>query len=359
MLFHVSGCSLATAIKPISIASVPVPGVVPGVANQCLMGNQFIFRNTSTNVLGAMQYNWILGDGATALTRDVTHTYAQAGHYDVKMVVSSNTICADSVTFPIVIYQNAIADFLVKPTCINLPVEFTNMTADTMNSPIHYSWDLGNGQTTLVRSPATQVFSIAGNYKVTLSVYTDQCPTPINTLTRTLAIEQPKRAQTYPVKFAVVNYPLELEARAIGESAVWSPGTWLNTRETFKPIFNGEVEQLYTVEIKTASGCVTVDTQMVKTVKQSDVYVPTAFTPNGDGLNDYLRPIFMGIKEMRYFRVYNRWGQLLYERKTEIPGWDGKVAGTAQGSQVVVWMVEAVGLDNRIITKKGTTTLVR
>jgi gliding motility-associated-like protein len=119
------------------------------------------------------------------------------------------------------------------------------------------------------------------------------------------------------------------------------------------------LDQAYTIEIKTLSGCVTVDTQVVKTVKQSEIYVPSAFTPDNDGLNDYLRPIFMGIKELHYFRIYNRWGQLLYQSKSELPGWDGKINGVPQASIVVVWMIEGVGLDNRIIIRKGTSTLIR
>jgi len=323
------------------------------------VGNQFVFNNTSTNAVGPMQYNWTFGDGQTSSSKNVVHTYAQAGSYEVKMVVSSNSICADSFRFPVLIYQNAIADFTVKPTCINLPVSYTNLTIDTMGSPIHYAWNLGNNQISTLHTPPSQVFGQPGNYKVSLSVYTDQCPTPVNVLNRTLTIDKPKTALNYPVVFAVENYPLQLQARQFGETALWSPGTSLNTREGFTPIFNGELDQIYTIEIKTASGCITVDTQSVKTVKQSDVYVPTAFTPNNDGLNDYLRPIFMGIKELRYFRIYNRWGQLMYERKSEQPGWDGMVAGRPQGPGVFVWMVEGVGLDNRIITKKGTCTLVR
>ncbi|HLG39455.1 MAG TPA: T9SS type B sorting domain-containing protein, partial [Chitinophagaceae bacterium] len=120
-----------------------------------------------------------------------------------------------------------------------------------------------------------------------------------------------------------------------------------------------ESEQLYTITITTASGCVTVDTQMVKTVKEAQIYVPSAFSPNNDGLNDNLHPIFVGIKEVRYFRIFNRWGQMLYERKTELPGWDGNIAGTPQPTQVVVWMIEVLTIDNRIIAKKGTSTLVR
>jgi len=359
MLYHRSGCNLATDVQQINISSVPVPGIAPGSPSQCLVGNQFVFNNTSTNAVGAMEYNWIFGDGYTATTRNVTHTYSMAGTYNVKMIVSSNALCADSSSFNVVVYQNAIADFTVKPTCINLPVQLTNKTVDTMNSPVNYLWNFGNGQTSTNPNPPVQIYPLAGTYKVSLSVNTVQCPVPLNVLSRNLVIDKPRAAVTYPVKFAVIDYPLGLEARQFGETALWSPGTWLDTRESYTPVFKGTTDQSYTIEIKTGSGCLTVDTQVVKTVKQADVYVPTAFTPNKDGLNDVLRPIFMGIKELHYFRVFNRWGQLLYERKTELPGWDGTVNGAPQGSQVVVWMVEGVGLDNRLITKKGTSTLVR
>jgi gliding motility-associated-like protein len=323
------------------------------------VGNLFSFTNNSTNAVGAMEYVWTFGDGSIATTRNVTHSYLQAGVYDVKMIVSSNTICADSTSFRVVVYQNAVADFTVKTTCINLPVHFENRTADTLNSTINYLWNLGNGQTSTLRTPPTQVYPTAGTYKISLSVNSAQCPTPMNVLSRNLLIEKPKPALNYPVRYAVINYPLDLEARQFGETALWSPGTFLDTREGYKPVFNGSSDQTYTIEIRTESGCVTIDTQVVKTVKQADIYVPTAFTPNGDGMNDHLRPIFMGIKELKYFRVFNRWGQLVYDRKTELPGWDGNVSGSPQGSQVVVWVIEGVGLDNRVIKKKGTSTLVR
>jgi gliding motility-associated-like protein len=174
-----------------------------------------------------------------------------------------------------------------------------------------------------------------------------------------LLIEKPRAALNYPVQYAVIEYPLTLQARNFGETVLWSPGNFLNNTSSFSPVFFGPTEQTYTIKITTASGCVTVDTQTVKTVKEAQIYVPSAFSPNDDGLNDFLRPIFMGIKEVHYFRVYNRWGQLLYERKSDLPGWDGKIAGVPQPTQVVVWMIEGVSVDNRVITRKGTTTLVR
>jgi gliding motility-associated-like protein len=98
---------------------------------------------------------------------------------------------------------------------------------------------------------------------------------------------------------------------------------------------------------------------MVKTVKDVQVYVPTAFTPNQDGLNDVLRPVLMGIKEIRYFRIFNRWGQLIFETKTDRHGWDGTINGTQVSSQAVVWMLEGIGVNNVMYRRKGTSVLIR
>lgn len=163
----------------------------------------------------------------------------------------------------------------------------------------------------------------------------------------------------YPVEYAVTDLPINLEARQFGSSVLWRPGTNLDNPSSFTPVFKGATDQLYTIEITTISGCLTVDTQLVKTVSHVDIYVPTAFTPNNDGLNDLLRPTLMGIKELSYFRVYNRWGQLLFETKTNRQGWNGIYQGAKLASQVVVWIAEGVGVDGRTYTRKGTSTLVR
>jgi gliding motility-associated-like protein len=121
---------------------------------------------------------------------------------------------------------------------------------------------------------------------------------------------------------------------------LWSPPNFLDNAASYTPLFRGPTEQLYTVEITTTTGCVTVDTQMVKIVPHADIYVPSAFTPNDDERNDILRPTLMGIKELHYFRIFNRWGQLMYETKTNYDGWDGRYKGAALPTQVG-------GLDSR------------
>lgn len=179
---------------------------------------------------------------------------------------------------------------------------------------------------------------------------------------KNVLIEAPKPGITYPIQYAIINYPQQLKARDFGASLEWTPATFLSSTTSIVPTFTGTTDKLYTIEIRTAGGCVTVDTQQVKVFKEVNFYVPTGFTPNQDGLNDYLKPIPVGIKEIRYFRVYNRWGQLVYDMGTstgDTRGWDGNIKGRPQSTQVVVWIAEGIGINNKVYKQKGTCVLIR
>ncbi len=180
------------------------------------------------------------------------------------------------------------------------------------------------------------------------------------TKSKNIVIESPRPGITYPVKFAISKLPLSLKARTFGDTAVWSPAVNLDDAKSFTPVFNGSIDQLYRIDITTLAGCLTQDTQFVKMVERVEIFVPTAFTPNHDGHNDYLHPLARGLKEIHFFRVYNRLGQLLYEMNSdESKGWDGNLNGNPQSSQTVVWTIEGVGLDDQIYRKSGTTVLLR
>ena len=181
----------------------------------------------------------------------------------------------------------------------------------------------------------------------------------LSTSEKPIMIDKAKPPINYPVKYAVIDLPLSLKARQIGATVLWNPLNSLNDAKSFTPVFRGAKETLYTIEITTATECVTVDTQLVKIVKNVEIYVPNAFTPNGDGKNDLLRPQLRGIMELHYFKVFNRWGQLVFETQVEEAGWNGTIKGTPQSTQTVIWILEGVGLDNVIYTKKGTATLIR
>lgn len=181
----------------------------------------------------------------------------------------------------------------------------------------------------------------------------------ISTKKQPVIIDKAKPGIAYPVEYALSNVPLTLQARKIGETVLWKPAINLNTPASFTPTFTGSRDQFYTIEILTNTECLTVDTQLVKNIKEVKIYVPSAFTPNGDGKNDYLRPLLVGLREVHFFRVFNRWGQLLFETKQPLPGWDGVFKGVPQTTQTVVWMVEGAGLDGVVHREKGTAVLLR
>ena len=181
------------------------------------------------------------------------------------------------------------------------------------------------------------------------------------TRTEQILIETPRPGIIYPVQYAVINYPLQLQARTFGKSTLWKPPVYLDEPSGYNPVFqsSAEQEQLYSIEIKTVAGCLTTDMQLVKTIKEVKIYVPSGFTPNNDGLNDFLKPLMLGIKELHYFKVYNRWGQLVYDMQPNQPGWNGTIGGILQPTGAFVWIVRGLGLDNKVYTQKGSTVLIR
>jgi gliding motility-associated-like protein len=82
-----------------------------------------------------------------------------------------------------------------------------------------------------------------------------------------------------------------------------------------------------------------------------EIYVPNAFTPEGDGLNDVLIPVVIGMKAFNYFSVFNRYGQLLYSTANVSKGWDGNFKGTRQPPGTYVWMAEAVDYRGNLINE--------
>lgn len=160
----------------------------------------------------------------------------------------------------------------------------------------------------------------------------------------------------------VAGQPLQLNATG-GENYLWSPSTGLNNINIANPIasLNGNIDSIrYKVFVTNALGCADSATILVKIYRTDPrIFVPTGFTPNGDGLNDVLKPIAVGIERIEYFRVYNRWGQLVFSTTVNGQGWDGRISGKAQTTNTYAWVVKAVDYTGRAVFQKGTSTLIR
>lgn len=162
---------------------------------------------------------------------------------------------------------------------------------------------------------------------------------------------------------AAMNQPLQLKVRELSVAGVtsytWTPDIFLTGANTDSPIAILTSDQRFIVVGTTPDGCQGIDDILVKVYKGPDIYVPSGFTPNNDGLNDILRPVPVGIKEFRFFRVFNRWGQLVFATQDPQRGWDGKIQGVDQPSATFVWMAEAIDYKGNLVTKKGVVTIIR
>ncbi len=177
----------------------------------------------------------------------------------------------------------------------------------------------------------------------------------LTTRSVTVTIEDPIPCQTYPIAYTFQNTPLPLQSRPIGVEVLWSPPVYLSNADTSSPIFERDNlgEQLYQIRMVTMVGCVTIDTQVVKTIKAVTIYVPNAFTPNNDNLNDLFYPVTDGIKQVYSFKVFNRWGLELFNWTTGSKGWDGTYKGTAQAPGAYVWQFSGIGIDGKVYSRKG------
>ena len=122
-----------------------------------------------------------------------------------------------------------------------------------------------------------------------------------------------------------------------------------------------KTEGFFTVRVTNAVGCssqVSAPTQ-TKITCHNPIFVPDVFTSNGDGVNDVIKPIAPGIVKLRCFKVFNRWGNLIFETTDLNKGWDGKYKGAIQPADTYLWLVEGTDANGTLIKKTGMLTLVR
>lgn len=161
-----------------------------------------------------------------------------------------------------------------------------------------------------------------------------------------------------------VNQPLQLLAKDINNSGfsnfTWSPAEGLSDAFVANPVAKLTRETiLYTVRAETPEGCNSSASIKVKTFLGPEIYVASAFTPNNDAINNVLHVTTAGIKTLRYFTIYNRWGEVVFASSSNnYPLWDGTVKGKLAAPGTYVWVAEAIGYRGNVLQRKGTVMVL-
>ncbi len=160
-----------------------------------------------------------------------------------------------------------------------------------------------------------------------------------------------------------INQPLQLYGVDINNTGfnnyTWSPTYGLNNPFIVNPVAVLNRDITYTLTAQNANGCTGIDDIKITVFEGPEIYVPNAFTPNGDGKNDVLKAIPIGLKEFKFFMVFNTYGQQIFSTVNPAIGWDGNFKGAKQGIGTYVWIAEGVNYKGTILQRKGTVILIR
>ncbi len=156
----------------------------------------------------------------------------------------------------------------------------------------------------------------------------------------------------------VKNIPSTLNAYN-GNYYLWMPSTGLSDSTSATPTCILQHDQVYVVKISDGNGCFNYDTVKVYVFPNPIVLMPNAFSPNGDGLDDVIMPIFAGIKTLNHFNIYNRWGQCVFSTTEVNQGWDGTFHGVQQPMDTYIYMIDGMDVEDNGFNYKGDITLIR
>ncbi len=145
----------------------------------------------------------------------------------------------------------------------------------------------------------------------------------------------------------------------------WSPSTYLNCTECPDPVATPEFNITYTVTVSNAAGCTATD-QVKLTINcdRNNLFLPTAFSPNNDNLNDLFYPITTGVFKIKTFRIFNRSGELVFTNAGFLPnlrsaGWDGKYKGQPADAGNYLYSMEIICNNNEQLSFTGNILLLR
>ncbi len=347
------GCE-ATNTKVVQIGSKPLANF--GYSSPLCNGLNVQFTDSTVVAVGvASQWNWIHNGSVWSNLQNPGRIFT-AGTQTIKLVTTSNAGCvSDTAVKTILINPAPDVSFDFSDACINTPVQFT--ATDNSGNVTGWEWTFGDGGISNAKD-TLYAYATGGTYPVQLTATasngckSDLPPENIN-IYSTLAFAGNDT-------ITASGQPLQLQATG-GVNYEWSPASGLNNPNIANPIavLTGTQTYAYTVRAYTPLGCESFDTINIQVYQAPEIYLPNAFTPNGDGLNDLYKGKPVGIRDFKYLEIFNRFGQQVFYTTDFLNGWDGTYKGKQQGNGVYVVIARGIDYRGLVVDRQGTVMLIR
>ncbi len=346
-----NGCdSIATLV--LTVNSLPTGNISPANVTICPGATQLL------TVTGGISYQWYLNGVAINGAVSSTFTATTVGTYTAEITNANGCKANAANSAAISNFVKPVPDFAFDIFCQNQPVNFTNNSTAVNSGGVNYNWSFGDNTISSSFAPI-HTYATGGPFTITLTATSNTCPLLADSIKKVITVNPAIPGIKYPPARVLKNVPATLSARNIGQQYTWQPSFGLSNSSISTPVVITANEQQYTIRIISTGGCITVDTLRVQVFAKSEVFVPKAFTPNSNNANDVLRPLCVNIPVINYFRVYNRWGQLVYQTQTPGEGWNGIYKNVAQPMETFTWIFEGVDANGAIIKANGKTLLIR
>ncbi len=350
--------NMCTTSDSILIEEMPSP-VVSFVANNVCEGDEVSFKNFSSSG----NYSWNMGDGNNLSDLNPVYTYAQAGNYNVVLVVEKNS-CIDSVQSILTVYSKPKVSFEtnIVSGCMPLDIEFS----DTSSMGKKYKWDFGDGKYSIKQMP-THTYKDSGLYSVSLTVISQEgCYTQLKKDNLIEVYPLPKAGFDMDKTELTLTEPeVNFKNNSTGASTFYwyfSDGTVLINNSPFHSFSDTGLFMIKQV-VSNQYGCADSIEKSIKVMRDYDFFMPTAFTPNNDGLNDVLKPKGIGLKWYDYsYSIYNRWGEKLFFTNNPKQGWNGTLndGSTKAEDAAYTWKITVTDPKNNLVKNySGFCSLVK
>ncbi|MBA3829136.1 MAG: gliding motility-associated C-terminal domain-containing protein [Taibaiella sp.] len=350
--FVVTNCSKAV------VADIPI---LSSEFNTYIVNCEDYTVHFINNSKGGFSYNWDFGDtkhpGDTSNLFQPTYIYTDTGTFVLKLVVNRGSTCPDSITRFVKVYPKFKTAFDYSGLqCPGMTLNFVDLSSSTYKPINFWYWNFGDSTISNIENP-THSFSNGGTYNVLFVARNFKGCT--DTVIKKIVVEKFKPFAGNDT-IIVKGESIYFDARG-GTQYTWTPGTNLNATTISNPTgyYPDTGRFSYTVHVVSPYGCVGSDTINVSVVNQAAIFVPSGFSPNGDGRNDVLRPVLIGYKSIKAFNVYNRWGQMVYHTNEIGEGWDGTFYGKKEEIGTYYWMLQLTDRLGKDAFLKGDVTLLR
>ena len=307
---------------------------------------------------------WNFDDGSTSTDKDPVHYFGTPDRYEVSLNVTTQAGCTSSLVDTIRVYRTPDPSInSLDIACINTPVLFNGDLAFA-DTALVYKWDFGNGKNSAVQN-ASSVFTTTGTFKISLEVANRLgCK---NSDTKDIVVAPLPVITMGPDPVIPVGTGIDLPVTYSSNIRVytWSPTNNLSCADCPIPYANPKFTSKYKINVTDSNGCRANSDITVRVVcTDKNYYVPNTFTPNNDGMNDVFYPRGSSIDRIQSMRVFNRWGQLVFEKKnftanSITDGWNGMFQGRPANMDTYVYIIEYLCENGEIVPVKGNVTLIR